>query len=232
MCIHSQKRNDFLLSCKTFATAYKLDLDSVKVNQNPKYLGQRSFHLKDIVWTHTHTHRLTPALPRPIKWLVKVIMTVSSFKHTHNRFTAVFPSAIQVSRCQKKSSSGLYGAREDNRGRHTDHPARRHSIWTNQRPTCIIPPFLCRMPLLPQPSHFILAWDRHQICWHTYPVVWLSLFKLCTEIIFLKINTGFCLQWFRIFHTCKLILTNICVVICLEQGENDLNMVRDATATP
>jgi len=28
-----------------------------------------------------------------------------------------------VSHCQKKSSSGLYGAREDNRGRHTNHLA-------------------------------------------------------------------------------------------------------------
>jgi len=28
-----------------------------------------------------------------------------------------------VSRCQKKSSSGLYGATEDIRGRHTDNPA-------------------------------------------------------------------------------------------------------------
>jgi len=28
-----------------------------------------------------------------------------------------------VSLCQKKSSSGLYDAREDNRGRHKNHPA-------------------------------------------------------------------------------------------------------------
>jgi len=28
----------------------------------------------------------------------------------------------------------FYGAREDNRGTHTDHLAGRHSIWTNQRP--------------------------------------------------------------------------------------------------
>jgi len=31
------------------------------------------------------------------------------------------------------------------------------------------PPVLCRMSFLPQPSQFILAWDRHQICWmHTW----------------------------------------------------------------
>ena len=37
-----------------------------------------------------------------------------------------------------KKSSGLYGAREDNR--YTNHPAGRQSIWTNQWPTSIIPP--------------------------------------------------------------------------------------------
>jgi len=28
------------------------------------------------------------------------------------------------------------------------------------------------MPFLTQPSQFILAWDRHQICWLAYPVAW------------------------------------------------------------
>ena len=34
------------------------------------------------------------------------------------------------------------------------------------------PPFLCQMPLLAQPSEFIMAWDRHRICWLAYPVAW------------------------------------------------------------
>jgi len=45
-----------------------------------------------------------------------------------------------VSRCQKKSSSGLYSAREDNRGRHADNTAGRLSIQTNQQPTSLTPP--------------------------------------------------------------------------------------------
>jgi len=53
----------------------------------------------------------------------------------------------------------------ENRGRHTDHPGGRHSIWTKQWPISIIPPFLRWMPFLSQASNFILAWDRHQICW-------------------------------------------------------------------
>jgi len=61
-----------------------------------------------------------------------------------------------LSRCQKKSCSGLYGSREDKGGRHTDHPDGCHSIRTNQRLTSIIPPFIHRMPFLPQPS--TLSW--------------------------------------------------------------------------
>ena len=38
----------------------------------------------------------------------------------------------------------FYEAREDNRGRHTDHPDGRHSIWTNQRPISNIPHFFTR----------------------------------------------------------------------------------------
>ena len=35
------------------------------------------------------------------------------------------------------------------------------------------PPFLYRMPFLIQPSQFIMAWDRHQICWLAYPVAYM-----------------------------------------------------------
>jgi len=98
--------------------------------------------------------------------------------HTHTEpFYGHFSGTTRVSWCQKKSSCGLYGAREDNRGRHTDNPAGRHSIRTNQPPTSIIPPFLCRMPFLLQPSQFILAWDRHQICWFAYWLAWFNSVK-------------------------------------------------------
>ena len=66
----------------------------------------------------------------------------------------------------------FYCAREDNRDRHTNHPDGCHSIQTNHRPTSIVPPFLRWMPFLPHPSHFILAWDRHQIYWFAYPMAW------------------------------------------------------------
>jgi len=47
----------------------------------------------------------------------------------------------------------------------------RQSGWTHLHH----PPFLRQMPFLPQPSQFILAWDRHQICWLAYPVAWFAV---------------------------------------------------------
>jgi len=100
----------------------------------------------------------------------QVLRQCGAAPHAHIQpYYDPFSRTTQVSRCQKKSS-GLYGAREDNRGRHVGHPAGRHSIRTNQQPTSIIAPFLRQMPFLPQPSHIILAWHRHQICWLAYPV--------------------------------------------------------------
>jgi len=43
---------------------YELDLDKIRVNHPARYLRQRSFHSKAIVWTNshppTHTHTHTP----------------------------------------------------------------------------------------------------------------------------------------------------------------------------
>jgi len=46
------------------------------------------------------------------------------------------------------------------RGRHTDNPGGRHSIWTIQQSTSVNP--IIFMPFVPQPSQFILTWDRHR----------------------------------------------------------------------
>jgi len=47
-----------------------------------------------------------------------------------------------------------------------------HPILTNWCPHLCHPPFLWRMA---QPSQFILAWDRHQVCWLAYPVAWFCM---------------------------------------------------------
>jgi len=46
-----------------------------------------------------------------------------------------------------------------------------HPILTDWCPPLPSPPFLCWMPFLAQPSQFILAWDKHQICCLAYPMV-------------------------------------------------------------
>jgi len=48
---------------------------------------------------------------------------------TPQPFYGPFSGTTRVSRCQKRISR-LYGAREDNGGRHTNHLAKRHSIRT------------------------------------------------------------------------------------------------------
>jgi len=63
---------------------------------------------------------------------------------TPQPFYGPFSGTTRVSRCQKRTS-GLYGAREINRGRHTDHPAGRHSILTNQCPPPLSPPYFLRV---------------------------------------------------------------------------------------
>jgi len=59
-------------------------------------------------------------------------MDPSTHTHTHKTVLRPFFQDYRVSRYQKKSSSGLHGASEDNRGRHTNHLPGRHSIQTNQ----------------------------------------------------------------------------------------------------
>jgi len=61
---------------------------------------------------------------------------------------------------------------EDNNVKCTENFAGHHPIQTIDAPTSIIPPILRWMPFLLQPSQFILAWDRHQICWIAYLEAW------------------------------------------------------------
>jgi len=67
---------------------------------------------------------------------------------TPRPFYGPFSGTIRVSWCQKRTY-GFYCAREDYRGRHTDHPAGRHSVRTNQCPAQSPPFFTGRMPFLP-----------------------------------------------------------------------------------
>ena len=59
----------------------------------------------------------------------------------YNPFTALFSGTTRVSRYQKRLLNFMVQG-EINRGRHTDHPAGRHSIRTNQCPPPPAPPHI------------------------------------------------------------------------------------------
>jgi len=83
----------------------------------------------------------------------------------HNHFTARFPGPPGWAGARRKLLLDFIVLGRITRGRHTDNPGGRHSIRTNQQSTSINPtppPLLRRMPFLPQPSEFILAWERHR----------------------------------------------------------------------
>jgi len=69
--------------------------------------------------------------------------------HTHNHFTALFPGPPRWAGARRELLDFIVQGKI-NRGRHTDHPAGRHSTWTNQ---CPLPPcphfFTGRKPFLP-----------------------------------------------------------------------------------
>jgi len=72
----------------------KLDLDSVKVNHQAKYLRQRSFSSKVIVQTdrHTYTHE-TIALP---SWTIKVVGKYSELQRSLWRFQLNLETAFKT----------------------------------------------------------------------------------------------------------------------------------------
>jgi len=79
-------------------------------------------------------------------------------------FYGPFSGITRVSQCKKRTSR-LYGAREDNTGRHTNHPAGRHSIRTYQCPPPPSPHIFYRPDALPatQPTvskHWRLLFTR------------------------------------------------------------------------
>jgi len=65
-----------------------------------------------------------------VGWMTRRAFTITT---TPQPFYGPFSGTTWVSWCRKRTS-GFYGAREIKRGRHTDHPAGRHSVRTNQCP--------------------------------------------------------------------------------------------------
>ena len=120
------KRNhiQFINIYFTFTLQLNNSFESVSLRKGTRHTKRCTYQQfrQTITWTRTHTHMHTHT-------------HTCTHTHTHAQpFYGLFSRITRVSRCQKKSSSQLYGAREDNRGRHTDNPDIRHSVRTNQRP--------------------------------------------------------------------------------------------------
>ena len=111
-------------------------------------------------------------------------------QHNNNRFTALFPGPPRWAGARRELLDFMVQG-EINRGRHTDHPAGRHSIRTNQCPPPLSPPFFTgQMPFLPpnqQRQSPWLTWlasssvvlflflfrkrtigKRHRFCWQAW----------------------------------------------------------------
>jgi len=113
------------------------------------------------------------------KHIVDKSVKCLSHTHTHNHFTAFWTlsGTTLVSRYQKVHFAIFWIFWSKMKITQADTPTiwmDCHPIQTYWCPTLPSPPFLRRMLVLTQPSQFILAWDRHQICWLAYPVAWLN----------------------------------------------------------
>jgi len=91
--------------------------------------------------------------------LTKVVLETPTHTHTHTTilwpFFWDYPGEPVP---EEETSSGLYGARGDIRRRHTDNPAGRHSIRTNQWPTSLIPHFYIGCPSCCNSSNLSWLW--------------------------------------------------------------------------
>jgi len=98
--------------------------------------------------------------------------SIMNVNHTHNHFTALFPG---LPRWAGGRRSLLLEFVMQGKITEADTPTIRLGATPSgliSNPPSSSPIFLCQMPFPPQRSEFILAWDRHQICWLAYPVAW------------------------------------------------------------
>ena len=117
------------------------------------------------------------------QWLVCIILT-GGYTHTHTHTHTPFYGSLDFVRDNpgEPVPEGTFHhlldfqqQNEDNTGRCTNNldglPPHPDKLVPPPLPS---PPFLCRMLFLTQPSQFILAWDRYQICWLAYLVAWFN----------------------------------------------------------
>jgi len=84
--------------------------------------------------------------------------------HHHNHFAALFPGPPGWAGARRELLDFMVQG-EINRGRHTDHPAGRHSIRTNQCPPPPSPHYLYRPDVLPAAQPTVSKHWRHFHYW-------------------------------------------------------------------
>jgi len=82
--------------------------------------------------------------------------------HHHNRFTALFPGPLGWAGARRELLDFMVHE-EINRGRHTDHPAGRHSIRTNQCPPPPSPAYFYGQDALPAAQPTVSKHWRHNL---------------------------------------------------------------------
>jgi len=112
---------------------------------------------------HCGCDRLTRILQQTVKPIAStsVIVSITHTHHTHNHFTAlwILSGTTRVSCYQKVHITIFWIFWCKMKITQADTPTiwmDCHPIQTNWCPISAIPPFLCRMPFLAQPSQFIL----------------------------------------------------------------------------
>ena len=95
--------------------------------------NMRQKHTHRQACTQIKIHAYTPCDAGTEINLPKDTQTHCVHTHTHNRFMALFPGPPGWASATTELLDFM-AQRKINGGRHTDHPARLHSIWTNQCP--------------------------------------------------------------------------------------------------
>ena len=107
-------------------------------------------------------------------------MHTHTYADTHDHFLTIFPGPSMWASA-RRNLLDFYGAREDNRGRYTDHLAWHHSIWTNRRPISIIPIFMpVALPAATLPRYPGLGQAQNMLASILSDVVWVDITATCS----------------------------------------------------
>ena len=115
---------------KTFRN--KLSRRALSPTDNCLAKDGSAYETTDIAMAVFYSCRWLSFQPRN-SWLTALVDVINKHTHTHNRFTALFPGPPGWASARRELLDFMVQGKI-NGGRHTDHPAGRHSIPTKQLP--------------------------------------------------------------------------------------------------